>query len=408
MSLGLLLPAGLLALAGLLLPLLLHLVRRSELVPTDFAALRWLSARARPRRRLRFNQRRLLAVRLLLIAAIALLLAQPVLTGWPTGRDWLLVLPGADPAAAAAIDATNALEQRWLAPGFPALDSALPAPGPVASLLRELDAKLAPERALTVIVPTELAGLDGARLRLSRPVDWRIADGAAAPAEASRPPPAASLDLWLAYAPERAAELRFLRAAAAVDVTADATAGPSDRSEASATGPVLKIYGEIALPTSLESVEWPGFGSRRLIWLSDQALPPAVVNWLAAGGQMLRIGTADPAADGAPITVWRGTVSGAEVRAYAHGRGRLLALGTRLIPARLPELLQPDFPELLHDWLASAAPAPARATAASHAPDTDLAAYPPPARDLGQWLALLIALLFLAERWLASAPRRLN
>jgi len=47
---GLLFPAGLLALAGLLVPLLIHLVRRSELVVHDFAALRWLSARARPRR----------------------------------------------------------------------------------------------------------------------------------------------------------------------------------------------------------------------------------------------------------------------------------------------------------------------------------------------------------------------
>ena len=42
MSLALLLPAGLAALAALLLPLLVHLARRSEQRPTVFAALQWL------------------------------------------------------------------------------------------------------------------------------------------------------------------------------------------------------------------------------------------------------------------------------------------------------------------------------------------------------------------------------
>ena len=49
MNLALLLPAGLAALAALLLPLLLHLARRHEQTPTDFAALRWLRQKPKPR-----------------------------------------------------------------------------------------------------------------------------------------------------------------------------------------------------------------------------------------------------------------------------------------------------------------------------------------------------------------------
>ena len=56
MTLALLAPLGLAALAALALPLLIHLVRRLQLVDTEFAALRWISPRAQPRRRLRFER----------------------------------------------------------------------------------------------------------------------------------------------------------------------------------------------------------------------------------------------------------------------------------------------------------------------------------------------------------------
>ena len=71
----LLAPLGLAALAALVVPLLVHLRRRTEEVPLDFAALRWLDPRPRPRRRLRFDEWLLLALRLLLVALLALLLA---------------------------------------------------------------------------------------------------------------------------------------------------------------------------------------------------------------------------------------------------------------------------------------------------------------------------------------------
>jgi hypothetical protein len=80
-NLSFLLPAGLAALGALLLPLLFHLVRRSEQRPTMFAALQWLQQKSRPRRRVRFDEWPLLMVRLLLLTLLALLLARPVVSG---------------------------------------------------------------------------------------------------------------------------------------------------------------------------------------------------------------------------------------------------------------------------------------------------------------------------------------
>ncbi|HRQ35608.1 MAG TPA: BatA domain-containing protein, partial [Chiayiivirga sp.] len=81
MSLALLLPGALAALTALALPVLIHLARRDVHRRIDFAALRWLAPEARPRRRLRLEERALLAARLVLLALIALWLAQPALSG---------------------------------------------------------------------------------------------------------------------------------------------------------------------------------------------------------------------------------------------------------------------------------------------------------------------------------------
>ncbi len=53
MTPALFLPAGLFALAALAIPLVLHIARRTESRTVEFAALRWLEARPKPRRSLR-------------------------------------------------------------------------------------------------------------------------------------------------------------------------------------------------------------------------------------------------------------------------------------------------------------------------------------------------------------------
>src|SRR5690606_13386264 len=142
MSLLWLFPAGLFALAALLLPLLIHLARRDQQQLIDFAALRWLSAKPRPRRRIRFDEWPLLLVRLLLLTLLAMLLARPALNGVIDATPRVAVLPGLDLAKArAAVDAPQA-DWLWLAADFPRIDGDTAAPSinqPIASLLRELD-----------------------------------------------------------------------------------------------------------------------------------------------------------------------------------------------------------------------------------------------------------------------------
>ena len=179
MSLALLAPLGLAALAALVVPIVIHLVRRLELRTTEFAALRWISERIRPRRRLRFERPWLLLLRLALLALLAVLLARPVLTQPPSAQaSRVLVAPGSDLAAARAAVTSSGADWRWLAPGFPSIETPAPTGSvPVASLLREADAALPASATLAVVVPEQLAGLDGERPILAHAVGWHVVPG---------------------------------------------------------------------------------------------------------------------------------------------------------------------------------------------------------------------------------------
>ena len=101
MSIALLAPLGLALLAALPIPILLHLARRTRAPVTPFAAMRWLAPGAPPRSRVQLEELLLLALRLLLIALLALWLAQPVWRGAPAFRGaQVVVTPGVDYAAA--------------------------------------------------------------------------------------------------------------------------------------------------------------------------------------------------------------------------------------------------------------------------------------------------------------------
>lgn len=171
-------PLGLLALLALAIPLLLHLIRRPDEQIHDFAALRWLIPKT-PRPRRRWRQRLLLALRLVGLALLAALLCEPVLRGgWNHGPAWAVVAPGVSLDAARAALGKDSAELHALAPGFPLFNGGAPdsrdAP---ASLIRELSVTTPRERALIVIVPDTLRGLDAERLQLGRAIDWRIAAG---------------------------------------------------------------------------------------------------------------------------------------------------------------------------------------------------------------------------------------
>lgn len=373
----LLAPLSLAALAALIVPLLIHLRRRTEEVPVDFAALRWLEARPRPRRKLQLDELLLLALRLLLVALLALLLARPAVLGWEDDRARVLVAPGVDAAAAREAAGPDA-ELRWIAPGFPDLAAGAPASATAtASLIRQFDAELPEGTPLTIIVPPVLDGVDAGRLRLTRKVTWRIVAGKG---EADRPPPPASPALAVRHADKQAQALRYFRAAASAW-------SDTPRFEA-ATGATLPPRDSV------------------LVWLTPGPVPQAVSDWIGAGGTAVLGDTAQIAMPASSAAPWRDVAGNALVEGGPLGAGRVLRFTRPLVPAAMPELLDPSFAAALRDLVSPAAPPPGRVSAAAHAPTDGTAPFPLPPRELAPWLGVLIALAFLAERLLASWRRR--
>jgi hypothetical protein len=383
MSLALLLPAGLAAFAALLLPLLLHLARRHEQTPTDFAALRWLRQKPKPRHRIRFDEWPLLLLRLLLLALLALWLAKPVLSGADDKRPWIVAVPGVDAATVREQASNTDARLHWLAPDFPSLDN--PAPvgvTAIGSLLRELDAELPSGTPLTVVVSATLQGADAERPKLSRAVTWTVVDGemTAAPSPVS-PPPA----LVVRHAAGNDTGLRYLRAAALA------------WQPAASTSPTLQVgTQDEALPATTVP----------LVWLVPGPVPAPVMQWIESGGTVLLAN--DSTLDGfAPtLTPLRDDDGTALVEAGTRDEGRVLRFTRPLRPDVMPALVEADFPQHLRALFDPPAVSPARVLANDYAPVTGGAAYRVAPRDLQPWLALLIALLVPIERWMATRRTR--
>ncbi|WP_449465339.1 BatA domain-containing protein [Stenotrophomonas humi] len=380
MSLLWLFPAGLFALAALLLPLLIHLARRDQQQLIDFAALRWLSAKPRPRRRIRFDEWPLLLVRLLLLALLAMLLARPALNGMIDATPRVAVLPGLDLAKArAAVDAPQA-HWLWLAADFPRIDGDTAAPSinqPIASLLRELDATLPPEAPLTVIVPSVLDGLDAQRPRLSRAVQWQIVETSVPSIVATK---ITAPQLQVRHDEAGKAALRYLRAVNQA-WHPDATLDSGEDNRAFNDGVAVRV------------------------WLSADAIPDATLAWTSTGGTLLVDARTPVPADAQRTARWHDDSGNVLLEQINHADARWLRWSTALDAASMPALLDARFPQQLQAQLQTP-PSPGRAAAVTMPPLQDGDAYPQPARELAPWLGLAIALLFLLERWMASARRR--
>lgn len=373
----LLAPLGLAALAALAIPLLIHLRRRTEEVPIDFAALRWLDALPRPRSKLRFDEWLLLAIRLLLVALLALLLARPAILGRDGDAPRFLAAPGVDPASARAAAGPDA-NIRWIAPGFPDFDRASPPSRvPLSSLIRQFDAELPQGARLTIFVPPVIDGVDAEPLHLTRKVTLKvipaISEKPAAPAFQSPP-------LAVRHIPGGEAPVRYFRAA---------TAAWSERPRFEAqTGRKLPQPGTV------------------LVWLIPGPVPQAVTDWVSKGGTALLAEGADVTMPAATTVLWRDPSGNALVEGAPLGAGRLMRFTKPLEPAAMPDLLSADFAARLRDLVAPTAPPPARVAAAVFAPTAGIRPYPQPARELSAWLGVVIALVFLAERLLAARLRR--
>ena len=375
MTPALLAPLALGALLAVLVPLAIHIARRTETQVIDFAALRWLNANPKPVRRLRLDERLLLALRIALIVAVVLALAEPVLRPTGDGRPVVAVSPMVD-----AKSVPDRGDQRvWLAPGFPSLDRPAPKTTDFASLVRQLDAETPGKTRITIVAPPDLSG-DGGRLYLSRKVDWRVGKLAQRPAAiAPSTPPA--LTVRYDAANERA--VGYFRAAA----TAYAEPGKPAAFDAAPA--------DTATPKT----------ARYLVWLSSAPMPAATLDWIEAGGVALLAQAAPSPVDGAQAVVWRDDQGEPLATAGRFGKGRVIRFARPLETSAMPALVEADFPDQLWALLAPP-PAPSVVAAADYAPEVRGAAYNPHPVSLRLWLALLIVLLFAAERWLATRRNR--
>jgi hypothetical protein len=384
MSLSLLAAGALAALAALAIPLLIHLVRRPAQQTVDFAALRWIRPRRRPQRQPVLDEKLLLGLRLLVLLLLALFLAEPAWRDAPGAQAWVVVAPGVELASARALPLPAEAEWRWLAPGFPPVGAATPGPVPSSSLLRELDAQLPASASLIVITSALLAGVDGERPSLGRPVDWRVAAGA--PPDAREAPPAPRVAIRRAAT--RRDDVRYLDAA----VRAWQPRSPTAPDIAATRAP-------------------PGSGADVLFWLHPGPVSEDVLAWAAADRTLvIEPGAAPESPPVDEVVTWRDEEARPLATVEPLGDGRLMRLRRPLRPAQLPQLLQPEFPASLRALLQAPA-APAIAPAAAHAPlragwnsagdGLDAAV-----RALQPWLALLIAALMLLERWLATRLKR--
>lgn len=379
MSPALLFPLGLLALAAVAIPLIIHIARRTESRTVAFAALAWLEERPKPRRRLRLDELWLLAARLLLLTLLALWLAQPVLWGAADTRPVVAIAPSVDPAS---IEADSDTRRVWLAPGFPEIGVG-PAPAPTTeliSLIRQLDAELPEGAPLRVVAPGVIDDADAQRPILTREVDWTPAAQTRAPVTLDAPAPPR---LTVLYDADGEAAVRYIRAAASAWVAE----GVDPAFEAAAV--------DRPLPRD----------ARTIVWLSASTPPQGVIDRVRQGATILTVGDLRLPVDDDLRPVWvdaEGAVIASEGRI---GRGRAVALSRALTPQDLPALLEPDFPDRLWSLLAPP-PEPIRVFAADHEPLTGASPYDQPPLDLRPWLALLIALAFAGERWLATRRAR--
>ena len=86
-------PVLLAGLAGVLIPVILHLIRRQAAKPYDWGAMRFLfDTVAARRRRMEWEDLLLMIARCLLIALIVLAIARPFVPP-NSGIPWLFVLP---------------------------------------------------------------------------------------------------------------------------------------------------------------------------------------------------------------------------------------------------------------------------------------------------------------------------
>ncbi|WP_395771218.1 BatA domain-containing protein [Arenimonas sp.] len=377
-------PYAFLALLALALPVLIHLSRRLQQQRTDFAALRWLQARFRPRRQPIVQEWLLLLIRLLLLTLLVLFLAIPVRQHTPAPVHWLVAVPGVIWPPDAELSTEESISRHWLAPGFPKADRpAPPLSVPMASLLRELDAKLPAGSQLTVLVPERLHGWDAERPRLQRPVNWQIVKG-----QMVAPTTLSVLELpalVLTPSPVNVERARYFRAAYRVWQAHLPEAQQRD---------VPLVAADATPPAS----------ARIWVYLPSGQIPETARRWVQAGGTLM-LGSDAVIDTGESDVLWRTEDGNILLVQQVFGKGRVLQWRQPLNGTQTPSLLDAAFPQRLQALLIPT-PQPDAALASMQQPRTGAVPGVPEPQPLQPWLMIAVALLFLAERVLATRPSR--
>jgi len=297
-------PLGLLALAALLVPILIHLIRRPVPV-VRLGSLRFLTESHRRLKSVRWRDILLLVLRLGLLAALALLLAAP---RWepraPKPVHWLLAVPGAslDEAARTEWERLRAegFEARLLAAGFPRIDTLDVEMEPTVpdawSLLREAGLRLSPGSRIVVFGPPRLAFFRGSRPALAGvEVRWRTTDGAslrtAIDSSQSLPP----ARIAVRAAADRAEDARHVRAV----VMALSAAGRNVMLTEEEPDWIFQL-GAVTLPDA-----WQARVEQGANLVTDAAAGRETVRFFEAGGSSIRLRrrAAAPASSAAPVLV---------------------------------------------------------------------------------------------------------
>lgn len=211
-------PLALFALAGVAIPILIHL-RRRRLPVVRVGTLRPFLSHSRPSRARALHDWPRLLLRCAILTALALAFAG---LRWmprrPPPARWCLLLPGTTLRDDPLRDWTHRLgegfEPHWLSPGFPHIldPNQSPAPEgrlPVWPLLRQADARLPPGSEAWVFSPTWASLFEGNRPSLTNlRVRWSVVP---TPAPPQVPPPMPGVGI--VHTPDRAADALYLRAA---------------------------------------------------------------------------------------------------------------------------------------------------------------------------------------------------
>lgn len=275
-------PAALIALAGVVVPLIIHLLDRGSARQLDFAPLYLLDDLPRASlRRLRLRERLLWLLRSLLVATAAMLLALPALRpALVPAQAWLLVEPGLEDEVDATLELLSQrweidpgeIEVRWLEPGF-AVWTTPPQErqhGIFWDVLLAADTRLSAGARLAVIADPQADDLGPVRPRLSRSVEWLTtgADDRLSPPGENVP----SLAVYVDAAPARSDLIPILTAAVAA--------------------------WQRGLDAAVVMVDAPA-GADWILYAPAGALPEAVEQAVAQGALLL---TDSPASGGAPAT----------------------------------------------------------------------------------------------------------